>query len=300
MAAALYGADGFYRSAGAPGRHFRTAAHTGHIWATAIATQVEQIHDDLGQPADFTVVEVGAGNGELLEALAQIGSDRWRLFGVDVAPRPDRLPSTIDWRSELPEEFVGVLLAVEWLDVVPVDVVELTDDGPRLVEVRADGEERLGAAVSDRDSAWLDQWWPLADVGDRAEVGWPRDEAWDDAVARLKTGVAIAIDYAAVPARDVAGTLTGYKEGRQVMPVPDGSMDITAHVLFESLGPGELLTQREALRHLGVRGERPQRDGDTAHYLAALAHAGDEAELIDPGGLGGFTWLVQTVGGSPT
>jgi len=30
--------------------------------------------------------------------------------------------------------------------------------------------------------------------------------------------------------------------------------------------------------------------------VAALCAAGEEAELLDPGGLGGFTWLLQTVG----
>jgi SAM-dependent MidA family methyltransferase len=296
MATALYGPGGFYRSSGAPARHFRTAAHTGLAWATAIAALVDRVHADLGRPAGFTVVEVGAGSGELLEGLAAVASHRWELIGVDVAPRPDRLPASIDWRSELPDSFVGVLLAVEWLDVVPVDVVELTEHGPRLVEVRADGAERTGSALSDRDSDWLDRWWPLVEAGDRAEVGLPRDEAWREAVARLQSGVAVAIDYATVPARDVAGTLTGYKEGRQVVPVPDGSMDITAHVLFESLGLGNLLTQREALRRLGVRGDRPAYAGDSASYLAALSRAGDEAELIDTSGLGAFKWLVQAVG----
>lgn len=293
MAAALYGPDGFYRSSGAPARHFRTAAHTGPVWAASIAAVVERVYDDLGRPADFTVVDMGAGSGELLEGLADAGLAEWQLLGVDVAPRPEGLPERIGWRSELPDRLVGVLIAVEWLDVVPVDVVELTEDGPRLVEVRVDGAERIGPAISEADREWLDRWWPLADVGDRAEVGHPRDVAWADAVARLHSGLAMAIDYAAVPGRDVAGTLTGFKDGRQVMPVPDGSMDITAHVLFESLGSTALLSQREALRDLGVTGQRPAYDEDTAAYLAALSRAGDEAELIDPSGLGGFTWLVR-------
>ena len=296
MTAALYGPDGFYRSTGAPRRHFRTAAHTGPAWAAAVATLVERVHDQLDRPPGFTVAEVGAGSGELLTGLAAHASAGWRLVGVDVAPRPADLAPEIDWRSELPDRFDGVLLAVEWLDVVPVDVAELTDDGPRLVEVGRDGSERVGPPVTAQDRAWLDRWWPLAEIGDRAEIGWPRDAAWQDALARLGTGVAVAIDYAAVPARDVAGTLAGYKEGRQVMPVPDASMDITAHVFFESLASSALLTQREALHELGVRGDRPSYDGDPLRYLRELSLAGDEAELLDRGGLGGFTWLVHAVG----
>jgi SAM-dependent MidA family methyltransferase len=224
-----------------------------------------------------------------------------------MAPRPADLPDRVEWRSEPPADVDGVLLAVEWLDVVPVDVVQLGDDGPRVVEVDARGGERVGAAAAADAVDWLTRWWPLTDVGDRAEVGRPRDEAWAQAVSRLRVGVALAIDYAAVPARDVAGTLTGYQSGRQVMPVPDGSMDLTAHVLFESLVASVpdgvdslLLSQREALHRLGVRGLRPSYDGDAAAYLAAMSRAGDEAELLDPVGLGGFTWLVHVIGtGNP-
>jgi SAM-dependent MidA family methyltransferase len=297
MAAALYGPEGFYRSPGAPARNFRTAAHTGTAWSRAIATLVRRVYDDVGRPAGFSVVEVGAGHGELLAGLAALGSDQWDLVGVDVAPRPNSLPATVRWQDQLAQDFVGVLLAVEWLDVVPVDVAELAEDGPRRVQVRDDGTERLGDLVSAADRQWLDRWWPLAEIGDRAEIGRPRDEAWQGAFSRLRAGAAVAIDYPAVPARDVAGTLTGYKEGRQVMPLPDGSMDLTAHVLFESLDDdAQLVSQREALRQLGVTGRRPSYDGDAAGYLADLSRAGDEAELLDPGGLGTFTWLVHAVG----
>src|SRR5205807_2234233 len=100
------------------------------------------------------------------------------------------------WRSTLPADFDGLLLAIEWLDNVPVDVVELTADGLRYVEVSTDGRERLGATVDADDEQWLQRWWPLADVGDRAEIGATRDAAWAAAVAHLRRGVALAVDYA--------------------------------------------------------------------------------------------------------
>jgi SAM-dependent MidA family methyltransferase len=192
-----------------------------------------------------------------------------------------------------------LLLAVEWLDVVPVDVVELAEDGPRLVEVDNSGEERLGGPVDDEQRGWLDRWWPLAEVGDRAEVGLPRDRAWRGLVDRMAAGVAVAVDYAAVPALHLAGTLTGYRDGRQVPPVPDGSCDITAHVLVESCagGSAEVLTQRQALHRLGLRGRVPAYSGDPRRHLDDLARASAAAELLDPAGLGGFAWLVEPVGG---
>ena len=62
--------------------------------------------------------------------------------------------------------------------------------------VDTDGTESARAAPPDpADRAWLDRWWPLAEPGDRAEVGRPRDQAWAAAVGRIERGVAVAIDY---------------------------------------------------------------------------------------------------------
>ena len=60
-----------------------------------------------------------------------------------------------------------------------------------------------------------------------------------------------------------------------------------------------LTTQREALRGLGVHGGRPPLTlaaSDPEAYVRQLSQATGDAELIDTQGLGGFGWLVQTVG----
>jgi SAM-dependent MidA family methyltransferase len=298
MHGALYGECGFYVAPGAPATAFRTAAHASPLWASALLRLANTVDSSLGFPAEFTVVDVGAGGGELLSGLVGDAPDRWSLLGVDLAPRPVALPDRVHWQPEAPGSVTGLLVAVELLDVVPLDVVELTDDGRRLVEVDRAGVERLGPAPSAEDLTWLDRWWPVADIGDRAEVGVTRDAAWRGLTATLDRGLAVAVDYAAVPARDLAGTLTAYRGGRQQLPVPDGSCDLTAHVLFESLrDDGDmLLTQREALRSLGISASRPAYDGDSSAYLQALSRAGEAAELTDPDGLGGFGWLCHPVG----
>jgi SAM-dependent MidA family methyltransferase len=137
-----------------------------------------------------------------------------------------------------PKGISGLIIANEWLDNVPCDVVELGPDGPRLVEVAADGTERLGREPNDSQQAWLECWWPTwrgGEPGERAEIGLMRDAAWADTVAALDEGVAVAIDYAhAVDTRPPYGSLTGYADGRQVPPVPDGSCDLTAHVALDA------------------------------------------------------------------
>ncbi|MET8679270.1 SAM-dependent methyltransferase [Streptomyces sp. NPDC004647] len=64
-----------------------------------------------------------------------------------------------------------------------------------------------------------------------------------------------------------------------------------------------LLTQRDALRALGVTGRRPAlalASSDPAAYVRALGSAGEAAELTDPAGLGAFGWLLQPKGIQPT
>ena len=65
-------------------------------------------------------------------------------------------------------------------------------------------------------------------------------------------------------------------------PRPDGSMDVTASVALDAVAAAgeragaiatEATTQSRALAALGVRDD----------------------ELLDPGGLGGFGWLLQVV-----
>lgn len=305
MEEALYGVRGFYRAEGAAVRHFRTSVHAAGRFAGAIATLLDQVDTALGSPGRLDVVDMGSGDGRLLDDLhAQAPPDlreRLRLTAVERGPRPSHLPVHIDWAPEPPGSIRGLIVANEWLDNVPVDVVEQTAGGPRLVLVDPEtGTERTGSAPGEKDTRWLNRWWPLTEVGHRAEVGRPRDEEWTQLVRRLHQGLVIAIDYGhRKDARPPYGSLTGYRHGRQVRPVPDGSCDLTAHVALDACAHATgsyLTTQRATLRTLGIRGERPQHTADPKDYLQKLRTTSEEAELIDSHGLGGFGWLVHANG----
>lgn len=291
---ALYGERGFYRTSGTPARHFRTSAHDNARWATVIAALARRVEEAVG-PGRFSVVDVGAGGGELLHELAAMTPQHWQLVGVDVAPRPEGLCDRVDWRSEPPKGFTGLLLANELLDVVPIDVAINTTHGPHRIDVHLTGEETLGPRLAGDALAWQQRWWPVHEPGDRIEIGRTRDALWRTLCACLDRGVAVAIDYAAHPELHRAGTLTGYRCGREVRPVPDGSCDLTAHVLFDSLATeGDLLiTQHDALAALGVAEPTTTYAGDPVEFISGLKAAGDVATLADPSGLGGFTWLLS-------
>ncbi|WP_338900348.1 SAM-dependent methyltransferase [Streptomyces sp. TG1A-60] len=304
----MYGPGGFYRRTEGPAGHFRTSVHVSRLFAAAVARLLCRVDEALGRPDGLGFVDMAAGRGELVSGvLATLPAEvaaRTRAYAVEVADRPPGLDHRVAWLGEPPTGITGLLFANEWLDNVPVEVVEVDAAGvPRLVLVREDGGELLGEPVGGEEARWLARWWPPGpEEGLRAEVGLPRDRAWAAAVAGVDRGLAVAVDYAHLAAaRPPCGTLTGFREGRETTPVPDGSCDITAHVALDACAlPGaRLLTQRDALRALGVDGGRPPLSlatSDPAAYVRALAGAGEAAELTAPGGLGDFGWLVQPVG----
>ncbi|MET9773349.1 SAM-dependent methyltransferase [Streptomyces sp. NPDC006367] len=336
MADALYGPTGFYRGPEGPAGHFRTSVHASPLFAGAVARLLCRVDAALGRPAALGFVDMAAGRGELVTGvLAALPADvaaRTRAYAVEVAGRPEGLDRRIAWLDRPPRGITGLLFANEWLDNVPVDVAEVDADGvARRVLVRSDGTERLGGPVTGADAEWLARWWPLpGEEGLRAEIGHPRDTAWAAAVSALDRGLAVAADYAHTRGgRPPFGTLTGFREGRETTPVPDGSCDITAHVALDACaaaprgagaaaprGAGAaaprgagvpertprdalLRPQRDVLRALGVTGARPPlalASTDPAAYVRALAGASEAAELTASGGLGDFVWLLQPVG----
>ncbi|MFE6102506.1 SAM-dependent methyltransferase [Streptomyces laurentii] len=328
MQEALYGPGGFFLRPEGPAGHFRTSVHASPLFAGAVARLLVRTAEELGSD-EVAFVDVGAGRGELLAGVLAVVPEglRVRAYGVERAARPAGLDPRITWTDRVPEGARGLLFANEWLDNVPVEVAEVDAAGAaRYVEVDAGGTERLGAVVGGADAAWLERWWPLGEPGERAEIGRTRDEAWAAAVGALAAGTAVAVDYAHLrAARPPFGTLAAFREGREVAPVPDGSCDLTVHVALDACaaavaepadtrgapdaaharvaddfaGEPRIVTQREALRSLGVTGARPPlalASTDPAGYVRALAAAGEAAELTAPGGLGDFLWLVQRIG----
>jgi SAM-dependent MidA family methyltransferase len=320
--AAHLGREGFYRHH-TPERHFATEAQGGPI-AEAVAVFIDRVVRQLAPTQSGTVVDiidVGAGSGELSQSLVDLlGQDpRYRFTAIDVRPRPESVSRAVHWivgeapgvlAQTHPEGITGVILAHEWLDDVPVDVVTRDEAGVLrhvLVEPKT-GRETLGEPVlPDSDAQrWLDQWW--GPVVDRAELGMHRDAAWRDLCASLQAGAAVAIDYGHLRAereRFAAGSVIGYRDGATHWPIPDGSMNITAHVTWESVAaatvpPGVVLGQSEMLAELLPPIpplDRVVADIDPRRYADHLQRHTQRARLMDRSAA--VSWLTVTIDQPP-
>lgn len=310
---ALYGQEGFYRLH-APASHFATSAQGvpggGEVLAQAVVALARR-------HGCTRLVDVGCGRGELLRHVRDL-DPALRLTGVDVVPAPPDL-DVHEWLvapggGSLPHDLHDLedtlVLAHEWLDVVPCPVATRDEQGVwRTVRVDHRGRETAGPPLVGADLGWARTWLP--EEVERAEIGRARDLAFADLVSRVRSGVVLAVDYGhTLTDRPRHGTLTGFRGGREVPAVPDGSCDLTAHVAVDSLGAGtprggtdacRLLLQREALIDLlpdpppaaPVPHELARLD--PAAYLAALARRGALAALTARGGPGDFWWVVALV-----
>lgn len=295
--------------------HFVTSVHISPMFAALLAVQVQQAWEHLGRPEQFTLVDVGAADGALLDAVvrrleglsvravAVESSDRARsraaARGLQTLPRLDDMQS-----------FVGVVIGNEVLDNLPfrrmrrrngtVREVMVATDGTRLIESEAPCAEAGG----DRTGEWTVSPGAVSVIRALAE--------------RMDAGYAFFFDYG-FTADEPAEPIRGYRAHRLVEDVlaAPGATDITGPVDFDALvaaardnglqawGP---VTQRRALMALGYRrlmaeAAREQRNqevsGDWAGAVREFAARGQASMLIDPAGLGSHKVLAIGTPGLP-
>src|SRR6185369_6129643 len=109
MEVALYHPEhGYYRKPRDPfGKQgdFYTAEQIQPAFGILIAARIRQLRREMGEPADFTVVELGAGRQEMAEAFSE-----WNYVPVDLDS------------GEMPRAFEGVIFSNEFFDALPIEV----------------------------------------------------------------------------------------------------------------------------------------------------------------------------------
>ena len=145
MQLALYGEHGFYIGGGAAGRRgdFITQPEVGPLFGAVLARALDGWWRQLGEPADFTVVEAGAGPGTLARRSSPPSRPRRGATSRSRSSAAQRAPPSGRGRVASPScrerPITGVIVANELLDNLPFRLFVL-DGGWREAYVVADGD----------------------------------------------------------------------------------------------------------------------------------------------------------------
>jgi SAM-dependent MidA family methyltransferase len=248
---------------------FYTAEQLQPVFGVLIAQFAASLRARMESPADFRVIELGAGRGEMAGALAEFS-----YASVDVL------------RGALPGRVTGMVFANEFFDALPVRLA--VRRGGRFREVLvtvsdgcfrfADGPRCDGHALE-----YLERFFPDSGDGSVIEIHLRAIE-WLRRIADALDGWLLIVDYGYTSRefeRYSEGTLMSYHRhtaSTGVLSDP-GNRDITAHVPFTVL--------EEELRRRGFGVERLRtlasfllKVGEADRFAAALRADGEKEALM--------------------
>jgi len=230
MEMALYHPElGYYRRPRDPfgvKGDFYTAEQLQPVFGILVAERIRRLRSAMEDVEDFTVVELGAGRGEMVEALSE-----FRYVPVEIGS------------GELPGGIRGVIFSNEFFDSLPVHVAVMR--GGAAQELRVGFTRELFTWVEagpapDEVECYRKTYLSVLTEGHIFEAGLKSLEWLDRISGALDAGYVFSIDYGyAAPelARFPAGTLMSYRRHQALEGVlgDPGEQDITAHVCFSAL-----------------------------------------------------------------
>jgi SAM-dependent MidA family methyltransferase len=288
---------------GKKGDYF-TSVSVGPLFGRLLAKQFLKFREELGNPAEFEIVEFGGHRGQLR---------------VDVlAAAPDLRYRIIEAGDPLPDSIIGCVFSNEFLDALPVHLVQVKDGAwqevyvqttcpsPKPSPPRGEGqhaarehggsdplqssppggedqgegvtlfEEVLGSLSTPQLAEYLCDLPVQHMEGYRTEVNLRALDWLADVAQRLKRGWIVTVDYGyerheyfAPHHRD--GTLLCYhRHTKSANPYANiGEQDITAHVEFTSL-----------IEHGKKLGLEPVLFTDQSHYLLQIGES-EISEIVE-------------------
>lgn len=330
MRLALYHpADGYYTADapfGASGDYYTSpAAHP--AFGALLCVQLRHMWRLIGKPPQFTVAEMGAGNGILARDIAAYAphlspefARRLRYICIDryaPASAPANPPIARLRAAAIPlKGVIGCLLSNELVDAFPVHRFRIVDGAPLEIYVTLDADGAFAETLAPPSTPRLTEriralGFPLPDDFS-GEVRLNTRRWIDEAAQALDKGFVITIDYGYEAAelysqRRRYGTLqTYYRHTEGGSPYQRiGRQDISAHVDFSQLQSDgraaglsaiAYTTQAALLQALGMDAMLRQARAMPLAPRARSANLMAMRELIKPSGLGGFKALIQAKG----
>jgi SAM-dependent MidA family methyltransferase len=229
MEVALYHPEfGYYRRGrdpfGKQGDYF-TAEQIQPVFGILIANRLRQLREELGNPAGFTVVELGAGRAEMAAAFSS-----FRYFPVEAG-------------GEWPAKFTGVVFSNEFFDALPAHAAVFREGEFRELRVGWRSDRFVWAecqVVSGEQAEYLERFIGPVEEGHAVEIHLDALRWLERIAARLERGYVFTIDYGYTQRelpRHPRGTLMSYRRhsaSEDILADP-GERDITSHVPFTAL-----------------------------------------------------------------
>ena len=279
---------------------YYTSVDVHPIFGRLLARQLAQMWEQVGEPAEFWIVEAAGSTGRLAGHIldfARIKLPRFyeavRYCAVERSPaRCDQMASTLAAHiaearckamMEIPARIpVGCVFSNELVDALPVHRVVKLDGALREVFVVCDSDG-LGEVFLPISTCAISEYFSAQRVelmdGQQAEAGLEACDWIVEVGRRLERGFVLTIDYGheeadLYDAHHIGGTALAYANHRasEEFYAAPGKQDLTAHVNFTAL---KQWGQRSGLEPLGLV---PQ----TA-FLLALGQQNDFADLYDEG-----------------
>jgi len=279
---------------------YYTSVDVHPIFARLLARQFFEMWERLGQPAEFMLVEAGAGVGRFAtqvldfcevklpafyDALKYVAVERSASRREQAAVQSKRHAATGHFTAsaEVPARIsVGCLFSNELLDALPVHRVVM--DGGAMKEVFVSFRDgRFVDVVAPLSTCAISEYFATQEIvlreGQHAEAGLEACDWITEIGRRLERGYVLTVDYGHSAAelfdeRHMRGTLLAYQNHRasEEFYASPGEQDLTAHVNFTAL---ETWGKRSGLETAGSASQ-------TA-FLLALGQGNEFADLYDEG-----------------
>jgi NADH dehydrogenase [ubiquinone] 1 alpha subcomplex assembly factor 7 len=248
---------GYYMSRdpfGASG-DFTTAPEISQLFGEMIGVWCVNSWMSLGQPSPFALVELGPGRGTLMADLLRVAkaspefSSAMEVHMVEMSPvlqamQREKLGDQVTWHASIESlpNMPTIFIANEFFDALPIQQFQtLNGIG---YERRIGLGMKLGLVPAPK----------LKEEDGVYEVSPISLAIAQEIQERLDAcgGAALVIDYG--HAKSAAGDTLQALSKHQYCEVTDlaGEADITAHVDFEALGAGPVITQSKFLKAMGI------------------------------------------------
>jgi SAM-dependent MidA family methyltransferase len=303
MDACLYDPQhGYYtRAAQAPRRDYFTSVDASPIFGRLLARQFQEMWVRLERPAEFLLVELGAGQGNLAAQVLDFSAESFlefygalhyvaversaarRAAAAAIGPLAKHLTANHfalagDPPAEIP---CGCIFSNEFFDALPVH--RLVREGNDLREIYVglgtNGLcEQFGALSTPALAEYLTEQGITLQEGQQAEINLEACAWIKEVGVRLGRGFALTIDYGhqaeeLYDDRHMRGTLLAYEKHRaseNYFRAP-GEQDLTAHVNFSALASHG---SRAGLQRTGFTSQ--------SNFLLSLERRSDFADLQFP------------------